>query len=119
MTNKEANEILKELEIVRPEKLTGDAKRLFEAIMTICDERDELIIEVGRQIAKNDILKEKISEYKKQLDLDYVDKNYISKDKIKAKIERCQELFKEETNPNTLITLRIVENEMQSLLEKE
>ena len=34
-----------------------------------------------------DKLQEENEEYSKQLDLDYVDKNYIPKQKIKAKIE--------------------------------
>ena len=34
-----------------------------------------------------EILKKENEEYSKQLDLDYVDKNYIPKQKIKAKIE--------------------------------
>lgn len=45
-------------------------------------------------------------------------KNEIE-DKIKVKIEEIQKRFKEETRPDFLIILRILENEMQSLLEKE
>lgn len=37
MDNKEVKRALEELQEVRPEKLTGDAKRLFEAIMKIAD----------------------------------------------------------------------------------
>ena len=37
MSNEEANQILKELYGVRPEKLNDKAKRLFEAIMKIAD----------------------------------------------------------------------------------
>ena len=53
---KEVQKVLDELKGVRPEKLTGEAKRLFEAIMKIADERDELLKE--RQADK-----EKIKEY--------------------------------------------------------
>ena len=42
---KEVQKVLEELKGVRPEKLTGEAKRLFEAIMKIADERDELLKE--------------------------------------------------------------------------
>ncbi len=42
MTNEQAQKVLDELQWVRPEKLNGEAKRLFEAIMKIADERDEL-----------------------------------------------------------------------------
>jgi len=41
MTNEEANKVLEEMHEVRPEKLNDKAKRLFEAIMTIANERDE------------------------------------------------------------------------------
>lgn len=42
MTEKEAQEILDELNTVRSEMLNENAKRLFEAVMQIADERDEL-----------------------------------------------------------------------------
>ena len=56
--SKETKKILEELIGVRPEQLTGEAKRLFEAIMKITDERDELLKE--RQADK-----EKIKELEK------------------------------------------------------
>ena len=42
MTTEQAQKVLDELQGVRPEMLNGEAKRLFEAIMKIADERDEL-----------------------------------------------------------------------------
>ena len=42
MTEKEIQDILDELNDVRPEVLNDKAKRLFEAIMQIANERDEL-----------------------------------------------------------------------------
>lgn len=42
MSNEEAQKVLNELQSVRPEMLNGEAKRLFEAIMKIADQRDEL-----------------------------------------------------------------------------
>lgn len=56
---KEVQKVLDELKEVRPEKLTGEAKRLFEAIMKIADERDELLKE--RQL-KNKVI-ELMSEH--------------------------------------------------------
>ena len=47
---KEVQKVLEELKGVRPEKLTGEAKRLFEAIMKIADERDELEYKYNRAI---------------------------------------------------------------------
>lgn len=48
MTNEEAQKVLDELQGVRPEVLNGEAKRLFEAIMKIADNRDELKQEYDR-----------------------------------------------------------------------
>lgn len=48
MTEKEAQKVLDELQGVRPEVLNGEAKRLFEAIMTIADERDKIKQEYDR-----------------------------------------------------------------------
>lgn len=49
MSNEEAQKVLNELQGVRPEMLNKKAKRLFEAIMKIADERDELRETVERQ----------------------------------------------------------------------
>lgn len=40
MNNEEAQNVLDELQNVRLEMLNGEAKRLFEAIMKIADQRD-------------------------------------------------------------------------------
>lgn len=48
--------------------------------------------------------KEKNKEYEKQLDLDYVDKNYIHKDKIKEKMEQTKKVYDEEMKPYMLDT---------------
>lgn len=39
---KEVEKVLEELQGVRPENLNKEAKRLFDAIMSIADQRDEL-----------------------------------------------------------------------------
>lgn len=49
MTNEQAQKVLDELQGVRPEMLNGEAKRLFEAIMKIADERDELKKELKKK----------------------------------------------------------------------
>lgn len=46
MTGEKVQKVLEELQGVRPEMLNGEAKRLFEAIMKIADERDEYKNEV-------------------------------------------------------------------------
>ena len=42
MTKEQVQQVLDELNEIKPEKLKGNSKRLFEAIMSIADERDEL-----------------------------------------------------------------------------
>ena len=57
MSNEECEKVLKELYEVRPEKLNDKAKRLFEAIMKIADERDSVkadLYEANNRI--NDLL---------------------------------------------------------------
>ena len=55
MNKEEIKDILEELHLVRPEILKPKAKKLFEAIMSIADERDELQQE--NQELKNKIKK--------------------------------------------------------------
>ena len=45
MTKEQAQQVLDELQGVRPEKLNSEAKRLFEAIMKIADIKDKLFEE--------------------------------------------------------------------------
>jgi hypothetical protein len=48
MTKEQVQQVLDELQGVRPEMLNGEAKRLFEAIMKIADERDKIEQEYDR-----------------------------------------------------------------------
>ena len=48
MTNEQAQKVLDELQESRPEQLNDEAKRLFEAIMLIADERDKIKQEYDR-----------------------------------------------------------------------
>ncbi len=48
MTKEQIQQVLDELQGVRPEMLNGEAKRLFEAIMKIADERDKIEQEYDR-----------------------------------------------------------------------
>ncbi len=70
MTEKEAQQVLDELNEIKPEQLEGNAKRLFEAIMKIADERDKIKQEYDRD---THIL---------QNQLDLADAKNIEKDKI-------------------------------------
>lgn len=57
---------------------------------------------------------------KSQLDLDYVDDNYIPKQKVKDKIEKYNRKMEEDVgHPNWIIVDKIVINVLQELLEGE
>ena len=91
---KEVLKVLDELKEVRPEKLTGEAKRLFEAIMKIADERDELLKE--RQADKEKIKElESDKEIKDKMIEMYIEHIYRSCDfdnRIKTK-EQIKQYF--------------------------
>lgn len=70
MTEKEAQQVLDELNTVRPEMLNDEAKKLYEAIMKIANERDKIKQEYNRD---THIL---------QNQLDLADAKNIEKDKI-------------------------------------
>ena len=93
MSNEECEKVLKELDEVRPEKLNDKAKRLFEAIMTIADKKDEAeadLYEANNRINDLlDIVKQKdkmIQEMAEQLTTPIHDKEWV----IKYFEERCK-----------------------------
>lgn len=53
MTDKEIQSILDELNSVRPEKLNGKARKLFDKIMQILDERDDIKAELQATEERN------------------------------------------------------------------
>ena len=82
ISKEEIEKVLDELNSVRPEVLNTEAKRLFEAIMSIADERDEL----------KQMLKTRIA-YTNELEKDLFENasNYvIPKQKIRDKIEELE-----------------------------
>ena len=91
---KEVQKVLDELKGVRPEKLTGEAKRLFEAIMKIADERDELEYKYNKAIedlVKLEKERQADKEKIKELEADNYECNNIIRDyiedwKLKTKI---------------------------------
>lgn len=48
MTKEQAQQVLDEMQGLRPEQLKGESKKLFEAIMLIADERDKIKQEYDR-----------------------------------------------------------------------
>lgn len=93
MKDKDVENVLIELENVRPEKLNDKAKRLFEAIMKIADSRDKAeadLYEANNRINDLlDIVKQKdrmIQEMAEQLTTPIHDKEWV----IKYFEERCK-----------------------------
>ncbi len=87
MTDEEINSIIDELNAVRPEKLDGEARKLFDTIMQIIDEKDDIKAELHAEKIKNKkleleripLLEGKIKQYEQHLDLEWVEENFIEK----------------------------------------
>ena len=104
---KEVQKVLEELIGLKPEQLTGEAKRLFEAIMKIADERDELLkekqadkekikeLESDKEI-KNKII-DRMAEYINKLDIDedICTKNIINPELCNEQYSNCKECIKQ------------------------
>lgn len=76
----------------------------------------------GKKHLDFNLLRNLLKAYKEaenQLDLDYVDNNYIPKSKVKEKIEEIDEKIKYENNEKVLIWLHKQKRVLQSLLEEE
>ena len=86
------------------EELNLKSEKLYEDNLTLAQEIKEFIE------GTNDV---------KYYSTSFIKNHYISKDKIKVKIEEVQKRLEEETRKDFLIILKILENELQSLLEKE
>lgn len=84
MTEKEAQKVLDELNAVRPEMLNDKAKRLFEAIMKIADNRDELQKTVERKDLEISSL-EQVHDYDVEMIDDVKGKAVELYDKIEEK----------------------------------
>lgn len=86
MTTEEAQKVLDEMQGVRPELLNDEAKRLFEAIMRIADERDSyksMLEEKDKQI---DLMAKTIMEDENLMcEFDFED--WESKEEVKQYFE--------------------------------
>lgn len=87
MTQEQAQKVLDELQEVRPEKLNNEAKEIFEAIMKIADERDELknkVIEKDNRIKQlENMNKFQSKDIKEAVDYTFeLNKEIEEKDKI-------------------------------------
>lgn len=97
MNKEEIEDILEELHLVRPEILKPKAKKLFEAIMSIADERDELQQE-------NQELKK---QYCERTDCSGRLGNSKKVDQLEKELEQLKEIEKEHQKINGSLHLEI------------
>lgn len=93
-------------------------------IENLIEENKELRIEISARETvvdelekENKELKEENQQQRHQLNSAFSN-GFIHKNKVKEKIEVIQKRMKEETRTDFLITLKILENELQELLEE-
>lgn len=91
MTEKEAQKVLDELNTVRIEVLNDEAKRLFEAIMKIADERDFLQLEKEKQKEQIDYLR-RSCDRKEECLIEEQQENAELKNKLKEKDKIIDEM---------------------------
>lgn len=80
---------------------------------TDADKCSANIKEVTRYII---VLENKVERFNKELDLDYVDNNFISKDKIRDKIKHCENI--KDVVDNGTYTFKEVEETIISVLKE-
>lgn len=98
MTNEEAQKVLDELNTVRIEVLNDEAKRLFEAIMKIADNRDELQKIVERKDLEISSLKQ-VHDYDTKMIDDVKEKAVELYNRIEEK-DKIIDLMAEEISKN-------------------
>lgn len=146
MTEKEIQDILDELNDVRPEVLNDKAKRLFEAIMKIANERDELrrkneeleadnleyqriqdlsdkrtyrkkYLEERRKEEPNLLYPDSDEIYQRYYELKEQLANSIPVQKVKDKIKELEKKIEAEYNEKVIIQLHKQKKILQELLE--
>ena len=75
-------------------KLKSENIRLKDVNANLKNVNANLNLEKGRLQGNLDYKNQRLKEYEKQLDLDYVDNNYISKSKLETEIKACEEALK-------------------------
>lgn len=119
MSNKTSDKEVASLEIVIKDcrehlKIYGEAfitaseLDRIENVLAEREQKDERIKE----------LEEELEKANRQLDLDYVEENFIPKQKVKDKIEEYdRKMTEDKGHPNWVVTDRIVMNVLEELLE--
>jgi len=93
------------------------AKEILKSWLEYNKKNKNVLREADTIIAVQETILKTLEEYEKQLDLDYVDKNYISKDEIRKKIEILGYLQEDAIEENALEDSRILEYKIKILQE--
>ena len=117
MTEKEAQKVLDELNTVRIEVLNDEAKRLFEAIMKIADNRDELQKIVERKDLEISSLKQ-VHDYDTKMIDDVKEKAVELYNRIEEK-DKIIDLMAEEFKEKTLMYTDFTEEEIKQYFENK
>ena len=75
-------------------RLSKENIKLKSENIRLKDVNANLNLEKGRLQGNLDYKNQRLKEYEKQLDLAYVDNNYISKSKLETEIKACEEALK-------------------------
>ncbi len=120
MTKEQAQKILYELQKVGPEQLEGEARRLFEAIMSIAHEKDKLkkhnddLLRKLRNRVKEVKKLEKYSLYKEEFSR--LNKQLQNKDKI---IDLMAEDMAFDNEINSMEDIRTIKEQIKQYFENK
>lgn len=116
MTPKQAQKLLDKLQKVKPEQLEGEARKLFEAIMKIADERDSLKIKVVNQQERIDYLMRSI-ERKEQSLIEEHEENIECYTKIEKKDKQIELLIRELYKRTHISTKCYLQNSVEECMQ--
>lgn len=117
MTEEEAQKVLDELNEIKPGQLEGNAKRLFEAIMKIADNRDELQKMIERKDLEISSLKQ-VHDYDTKMIDDVKEKAVELYNRIDEK-DKIIDLMAEEFKEKTLMYTDFTEEEIKQYFENK
>lgn len=117
MTGEESQKVLDELNTVRIEVLNDETKRLFEAIMKIADNRDELQKIVERKDLEISSLKQ-VHDYDTKMIDDVKEKAVELYNRIEEK-DKIIDLMAEEFKEKTLMYTDFTEEEIKQYFENK
>ena len=116
MTPEQAQKLLDKLQEVKSEQLEGEARKLFEAIMKIADERDSLKIKVVNQQERIDYLMRSI-ERKEQSLIEEHEENIECYTMIEKKDKQIELLIRELYKRTHISTKCYLQNSVEECMQ--